>query len=160
MPGPPKTPSKLKVLKGTYQKSRENPDEPIPSPVGEMKPPVRLSKKAKYAFYQLVDVLGQEGLNILADADRLALELLCESYGTYRDAKQVVENEGMTYHTYTMTGDKMYRTRPEVAIANEAWNQVTKMIKEFGLTPAARAKVKTKEVEEQDPLSKIMEQFG
>lgn len=46
-----------------------------------------------------------------------------------------------TYETTTPTGSVMFRTRPEVALANDAWRRATVMLQQFGLTPASRPKV-------------------
>jgi phage terminase small subunit len=39
----------------------------------------------------------------------------------------------------------MWRPRPEVALMNQSWSKVKKMMIEFGLTASSRAKIEMKE---------------
>lgn len=80
-------------------------------------------------------------MGVLTLADGTALELLCSAYADYLEASEVVRVAGTTYTSTTAQGDTMYRPRPEVAMRNDAWNRVAKMLAEFGLTPSSRSKV-------------------
>jgi P27 family predicted phage terminase small subunit len=82
-------------------------------------------------------------MKVLTLGDGAALELLFAAYMEWRYAADIVTDEGMTYTTTTESGDVMYRPRPEVAIAADAWRRVTSMLREFGLTPSSRTKVAT-----------------
>ncbi len=140
MRGRPPVPSKLKVLRGTDQPCRMNKREPKAEP-GAPVCPAWLSPKAKRAWKELVGILG--GMDILSKADRRAMELLCDAYAEYRDARAVVAKQGATYEAETVAGGVMIRPRPEVAIAADAWRRVKGMLTEFGLTPASRSRVQT-----------------
>lgn len=81
-------------------------------------------------------------MGVLTLADGKALELLCDAYAEYREARSVCEREGMTYESVSEHGS-MWRARPEVAIASDAWRRIASMLREFGLTPSSRTKVQT-----------------
>lgn len=74
----------------------------------------------------------------LAEGDLGAFTGYCVNVGRAADAEAVIRVKGMTLQAF---GGEMLR--PEIAVAKAAWAEVLKFSKEFGLTPAARAKVKT-----------------
>src|SRR5687768_11847336 len=112
--GPKALPSSMKVLKGTERPCRVNKAEPV-LPVERTMVPKWLSERAKEAYRELSDVLV--GMQVLTKADRMALEMLCEAYATYRNASEFVQQNGFTYPMQTKSGDIMHRAHPEVAIA-------------------------------------------
>ncbi len=148
MPGPPKTPTNLTLLRGNPGKRPINKNEPQPE-AKRPRMPRWLGGKAKWAWKELVPLL--EDMRVLTVADKKALELLCDAYQTYRDARQVVIEEGSVYSYVNREGDEIFKIRPEVHIAQESWKMVRQMLQEFGLTPAARTKVSVKELKETDP---------
>ena len=154
MRGRPPVPSKLKVLRGTDQPCRMNKREPQ-AEAGAPACPAWLSPKAKRAWKEIVGILG--GMKILAKADRKALEMLCDAYAEYRDARAVVSKQGATYEAETVAGGTMIRPRPEVAIAADAWRRVKGMLTEFGLTPASRSRVHVPEKgENKSPFAEFL----
>lgn len=153
MPNPPK-PTALKVVQGTVRKDRGAPNEPKLK-VEAPKVPAHLSPKAKTAWKGLCETLGD--MQVLATADAKALELLCDAYSQWRDLRKVLDKEGHTYQTTSQTGDILFKARPEVAMAADAWKRISSMLQQFGLTPSARSKVNAQEKEpEKDPLEEFM----
>jgi P27 family predicted phage terminase small subunit len=142
-------PSNLRYLHGDPGKRAPNTLEPKPEE-GRPKPPDWLSRKAKIAWAELADVL--EEMHVLTVADRRALELLCDAYSEWREARAIVDLEGETYETTTAHGSTVRKAEPAVAIAADAWRRVRAMLAEFGLTPAARSKVSTVETPKKDPF--------
>jgi P27 family predicted phage terminase small subunit len=53
----------------------------------------------------------------------------------------VIEDVGRTYTTTTMSGDTMYRPRPEVAMRSDAMKRAQALRSELGLGPASKSKV-------------------
>jgi P27 family predicted phage terminase small subunit len=151
MSGPPPQPSNVVALKGNPGKRPRNEDEPQPDE-GMPKCPVWLDGKAKAAWSELQPLL--EKIKVVTEADRKSLELLCDAYSEYREARAAVKKLGATYETVNKAGSVMYRTRPEVAIAQDAWKRVRAMLCEFGLTPSARSKVKVLKGEPDDPYER------
>jgi len=142
MPGPPKTPTAINALRGKPGKRAVNKSEPQGTP-GIPKCPTWLSAKAKQAWKEMGVLL--DGMRVLNLEDKVALELLCHTYSIWRTASQVINRRGpkggLTYTVKTETGER-FMARPEVAIESDAWRRIKAMLSEFGLTPAARIKVK------------------
>ena len=127
----PGTPTAIKAAKGTLQPCRVNHDEPD-AIATDGEPPAWLSDKAAEAYRELADDLMT--MRVLSDADRHALGVLCDTWAEYREACR--------------QRDRLLRVGD-----TDAWlkvlskleahrNRLTIMLREFGLTPASRAKVK------------------
>ncbi|HHX9802610.1 TPA: phage terminase small subunit P27 family [Salmonella enterica subsp. enterica] len=153
MPGPPKTPSNLVLLKGNPGKRAINRDEPKP-PVRVPPLPAHFSKRAKYWHKRIAQELAQMG--VLTGMDERALELLIEAYEEYRQHLETLEEEGYTYKTTSMAGDTSIKMHPAAALKADAWKRIRSMLGEFGMTPASRSKVKVSGPGEADPLEEFL----
>ena len=91
-------------------------------------------------------------MQVLTDADPVALGLLCDALAEYIAARAEVERAGRTYETVSESGGVMIRAHPAVAIQADAWRRAKLMLTEFGLTPASRAKVSVADAGPADPL--------
>lgn len=142
-------PTNLKILKGTIRPSRMNPNEPKPKP--EIPdPPTNLSPLALEKWHDITPVLFDLGL--LSRADRDMLVLYCEEYARYRDAQDVIEREGM----FITTEKGNVIQHPAVGVVHKAIALMHKILVEFGMTPAARAKVSAaKKPDEADPFAEF-----
>jgi P27 family predicted phage terminase small subunit len=81
-------------------------------------------------------------MRVLSEADGEALALAADALADYVQARKVIEKQGHSYEATTEAGAIIVRKRPEVTIASDAWKRARLMLLEFGLTPAARGKVK------------------
>lgn len=157
----PRTPSHLKVVRGTERKDRANPAEPkVGIAPFNVRPPawLELSPLAHRAWHDLVPLL--RGMGVLTRADRVALSLLCEALASYVTARQIVAKVGSTYETSSETGGTMIRAHPVVAMGAESVRFAKTMLGEFGLTPAARSKVSQVGSSKKDPVQAWMEGSG
>ena len=77
-----------------------------------------------------------EALGVLQSTDRAALRILAVEYASYERLRQVLETEGETYQT----AQGLIRRRPEVAMMRDSFKAVTRLLNEFGLTPASRTR--------------------
>jgi len=94
-----------------------------------------------------------DNLGVVAEIDTFALQMFSDAWEDYIAAREVIRRDGPTYATTTNTGDTMWRPRPELAMMNNAWDRLKKIIPEFGLTPSSRAKIDAKdEVQDIDDL--------
>lgn len=153
MTGRPRKPTALRVLQGNAGKRPLPKREPKPKR-GIPSPPSWLSTRAKAVWRELggqLDVVG-----VLTVQDRRALELLCDAYDEWRSAREKILEHGATYESVTDAGGLAIKPRPEVAQASDAWKRVRAMLLEFGLTPAARAKVSASEPEPEDPFEELL----
>lgn len=151
--GPKALPTAMKILKGTDQPCRINKKEPKLA-VERSLVPEWLSERGQEAYRQLSDVLVS--MNVLTKADRMALELLCDAYADYREAKDYLKGKGTTtYETATESG-VIFRAYPQVGMVSDAYKRIRSMMTEFGLTPASRSKVSAQGEEQKDPLGEYM----
>jgi len=151
----PRTPTPLKVVRGTQRPDRANPAEPRPEPlsVDAAHPPrwLKLSPLAKRAWRDIAPLLIS--MRVLTSADLVALSLLCDSLATIVTAKEHVAEHGATYETRGEGGSLMIRKHPAVEIHAEASRFAKAMLGEFGMTPAARSKVSQVGGAKRDPLA-------
>lgn len=153
MPGPPPTPSHLRLVKGNPSKRALNKAEPTPDK-GVPNTPKHLSKIGKYWFKKLAADLDNIGVLTLLDAK--ALELLVEVYAEYREHCKTLDSEGYTYTTTSMAGDTLLKAHPAAAMKSDAWKRLRAMMAEFGMTPASRSKVAAGGEKEKDPLEDFL----
>lgn len=147
MAGRKPKPTKLKLLAGNPGKRPLNDREPEPER-GIPKCPKHITGRSREAWKHLAPLLDRMG--VLTQADGTALELVCDAYADYRDAKEVLRVAGPTYTTTTQQGDTMYRPRPEVAMRDGAWKRVLDVLRDFGCTPSSRSKVSVEQDREDD----------
>lgn len=143
-------PVELRVLEGNAGKRKLPTKEQRPN-TKRCKPvaPANLPQEAHILWRELVKLLDDMG--VLTNADRRALEMLCRAYADYLAAREDIEKWGRVWETVTREGSTKLQRNPAIAIANEAHAQVVRLLIEFGLTPAARAKV-GKTPDKSDPL--------
>lgn len=150
--GRKRKPDHLKVVAGTDQPSRMNPNAPkAPKELPEA--PEWLSKEATKYFDRLVETLVKMGIASSADIDVIAH---CASrLYEIEECTAIIEDLGKTYQTTTQAGDTMFRARPEVAMRNEAMRHAQSLLGELGLTPAARSRVTANPDEGDNEFSKL-----
>ena len=153
MPGPPKTPTNLALVKGNPSKRALNKNEPKP-PSGVPPTPKHFDKQGKYWFKRMADELNAIG--VISQLDARALELLVEAYTEYRHHCDTLEIEGYTYRTETNTGDVLIKAHPAAMMKADAWKRIRAMLGEFGMTPASRTKVGVNGPAEADPLEEFL----
>lgn len=133
----PKPTAMLKA-QGTYEKGRhENRLE------ANGRPDLPYYQSAEETFTYLVQKL--DDLGVVAEVDGMALQMIADAWEDYQAARAVIKKLGPTYTTTTPAGDEMHRPRPELQMMTNSWDRIKKMLPEFGLTAAARAKLNTPE---------------
>lgn len=151
--GRKRIPDHLKVVRGTDRPDRVNHSAPAPKVV---RPPMpaKLSRKAKENWDRFCDVL--ESMGVLTVADEFALEQLVEVYAEWRTYTDIVAKEKTHYETESVSGGKIIRAHPVVAMRSDAARRFQSLMSEFGLTPASRSKVSVADKGEKadDPAAK------
>lgn len=133
MRGRPRKPTQQKVLEGTYRKDRDN---QLDLPTSEPPMPLYLGEAEQAHWRRLVPLLINA--NLLAEVDGDGLAMLCCSIVEFETADAEVKKDGMTGLT-----DKGYRyILPAVSIRTNAWKKVCHCLRQFGMTPSARASMK------------------
>lgn len=151
--GRKRKPDHLKVLSGTDQPCRMNPDQPSPASGVAVAPPW-LSERAAEIFSRLSSSLLGMGVSSPDDVDNLAM--LASRLEEVEICTVVIEDAGRTYEKRDADGNlQMIRSRPEVGQRNEAMRHAQSLLSEFGLSPAARAKVTAGKAEEENPFAAL-----
>ncbi len=136
--GRPRKPDHLKLVSGTAQPSRMNPDAPVPS-AALPDPPDWLSERAAEWFRKTLGILSGMGI---ASADHVdMLSLAASRYDEVLDCQAVIEDLGRTYTVTMISGSISFKARPEVSMKNEAMRHLQSLLAEFGLSPSAVGKV-------------------
>lgn len=150
MAGRRPTPTPLKLVKGNPGKRPLNESEPVPIRALPS-PPVHMSDEATVAWGRLAKLLDQMG--VLTEADGFGLERLAETYAEILRYRSLIEADGETYTTKGTSGDTLIKANPAVAMLADADRRFKSYLVEFGLTPAARTKVKVDGKEQNaDPI--------
>jgi P27 family predicted phage terminase small subunit len=150
----PRKPDHLKIVAGTDQKCRMNPNAPKPKP-GVPDAPPYLSDKARAAWDYIAPIVRDMG--VLTEADGPALANLCETLAELREARQALaERQALTYATETESGSKIHRSYPENALVSDLDKRVKSWFAAFGLTPADRSRVAAGKKEDENPFAEFM----
>ncbi len=138
MKGRKPIPTSLKKLKGTLQKCRSNKNEPRPE-VCEPEIPGWICDQAGEVWRELSPQLYKAG--VLTKLDALALGLLCQHHVLYMWSKGIVEKESLLIETIDSNGNRVKRANPALKIMMQSADQLTALLREFGLTPSSRTRV-------------------
>lgn len=148
--GPPPKPKALLQQSGSWR-ANINRDEPEP-PDGTPSKPSFLSEEASSYWDSLVPLLLDMKLLTMADGDSLAL--YCQSLARLAECERIVNEEGLTYTQYADDGTiRMIRARPEQRMAKELYTIVSRLGKEFGLSPSSRAHLNVADANASMPTS-------
>jgi len=133
--GPVPKPSALKRLHGDPSHSHPAPkSEPTPPPAGDMSPPAHLGRDAAAAWRRLLPVLRTMGL--FTQGDVVAFDVLCSAIGDYAMACRALKR-GIVVRG----SDGERRRSPWLMVKAKAVEQIKQFAIEFGMTPAARARL-------------------
>lgn len=150
-------PTRLKVLQGKPGHRSLPKHEPKPI-VGVPPAPEWLVPEARALWDELSEMLVR--LRVLTEADRPALELTCATWARWKQAAQVLTEQG---HSMLVDREEgvVVVVRPEVRIEADAARRLRLLLGEFGLTPSSRARVATTgEDQERDPMDELLDQRG
>jgi P27 family predicted phage terminase small subunit len=148
--GRKRIPDHLKLIKGTAQPSRMNPDAPTPS-TALPTPPEWLSERGAEWFLKTVGLLDGMGI---ASADHVdMLSLAASRYDEVLDCQAVIEDLGRVYSVVSISGSVMFKARPEVAMKNEAMRHLQSLLAEFGLSPSSVGKVSAAPGDRENPYA-------
>ena len=147
MPGPPPTPTRLKLLRGNPGKRKTNKREPKPRAVLRVpKPPADLGTVAKREWRRVARQLVKLGL--LSTVDLSLLGIYCAEIQKYREAQAFIRENGTSYVIRDKDGAVKYVAQfPQVGIARGAADLARKLAAEFGFSPASRSRIQITEKE-------------
>lgn len=109
-------------------------------------PPDHLTPEARAEWLRIAPMLEKRGL--IAEEESAALALYCMAYGRWQQAERKiaqlvgVDAEGKEMDGLIIKAPSGYPIQnPYLAIANKAMEQCYQFLQQFGLSPAARARV-------------------
>jgi len=143
--GRPRKTTAEKKASGTYRPDRDN---SIDVAEGVPDPPGYLSAVALTHWDRMVKACSH--VRTLTPADGDALAMMCVAFEEWRAADVIVRDEGEVCSSEKVVsdGDQKITVKggsyqhPAVGIRTSAWKRIVKMLREFGLTPNARAGMK------------------
>lgn len=128
--GPPKSPTKVLEMRGSWRADARG-TEPTPPPLtGEC--PEWLQPLAKETWVILVEQL--KNLGILGTVDGNTLARYCQTYALWREAQEFIAEHGQTFES--KEGPKVH---PMATLAIKYGEQLTRLEAQFGMTPSSRA---------------------
>lgn len=139
MPGRKPKPTQLKLVAGNPGKRALPKKEPKAQKAIDLMPPLNLSEAARAHWHQVALQLSAAG--ILTELDCHALALYCEAFARWVSATQKLRVDGLV-----ITSESGYACQsPYLPIANKAFDQMLKLMAEFGMTPSSRSRVEVPE---------------
>ena len=129
-------PTRLKIIKGTDQPCRIRKNEPKPAD-DAVDMPEGLSPVAQKQWSVICQQL--QDAKIITNVDSMALALYCEAYATWSNANKMVQKHGAIVKG--AAGQPVQS--PYFKVANISFDQMRRMMVEFGITPAARSRIST-----------------
>lgn len=145
-------PTQVKQLRGTDRPDRHNDGEPqFRVPKRMLRPPAHLDDGGRAIWGELGKMLLDAGLFTVGD--RYLLEEICIGISRGRRAEVMVRETGGEIITGP-NGGQVYN--PWLSVSNKAWEQVRKLLGEFGLTPAERSRLKVAVQENEESIADIL----
>jgi len=131
-------PTEVLKLRGSWRANSRG-KEPKPEK-GEPLMPDSLSDDAQLVWKDVVPLL--EKMNVLTVVDSHALQILCETYCRWKDAEEKIRTHGTVFPIKNDDGSVKYlQQSPFVGQANQAAKLLQSLLREFGMTPSARASI-------------------
>lgn len=145
--GPQPTPTKVLKMRGSWLAKR-NPNEPKPE-MGIPKCPKFLKRTARKAWKILAPQLDYMG--VLAKVDQNVLTMYCQLYTRWIEMENFIASHNHVYpikETVDVDGKIVEKTIgfkifPQVRIASDLVSHLTRLGRELGLSPSARAHLTT-----------------
>ncbi len=131
-------PTKLKLLTGNPGKRPLNEREPQPTLVASLpKPPRHLSPAGREEWLRVGSLLLRT--RVLTEADLTALSAYATVYGRWMTAECEIKRKGILVPA--SPGSKAKIQNPMLPVANKAFQQMSQLLGEFGLTPSSRTRI-------------------
>ena len=144
-------PTALNVLEGNPGKRPLNDKEPQPERKAP-RCPSWLEPEAKKEWKRMAKTL--EAIGVLTQVDKAAFAGYCQAYARWKEAEEFLSKHG----TIFKTPSGYIQQVPQVAIARNYLQIMKDFCSEFGLTPAARTRIRvdTEPVTSVDPMETLL----
>lgn len=147
-------PTAVKKLRGNAGKRKLNDAEPTPV-MGIPEMPKGLGKVAAAEWNSIVPDLMQ--LGVLSKIDGKALAAYCHAFARWFQAERDVEKYGLLVEEPVLVAgvDSGYirlKKNPACTVSETAMKTMKSFLVEFGMTPAARSRIRIEKPKEADPF--------
>jgi len=142
-----KLPQSRKQLSGTYRPDKDGKGVKPGTALKEAPPPQGMSERAQTVWEDLA--AETTALGVLTSADLPMLALLAETSATVSELEHTIRSEGFT----VSTGAGGKKAHPALKALETTRGAVTRLLKEFGLSPLSRKFVEKAPVQNFDPYS-------
>lgn len=145
-------PTEIKMLKGTAQKCRINPNEMKVDKVSDLpEAPEQLTEVGRDMWYKVCNQLKNN--NLLSSVDYEMILAYCHQMSVYLECIEKVKTQGMVVKVKT---SDYPINNPFIGIGNKALKAALEIGSSFGITPSARTKIQANKTQEQNPLRRIL----
>ena len=145
--GPRPTPTPILKLRGSRELESRR-DEPIPD-VGRPIRPSWVKGRARKVWEEITPKLARMG--VLTKIDRLALARYCDTWAMWHECREFIAKHGSMYPIKGKDGKpKYFGQYPVVAQLHKHAEVLRRLEVEFGLTPAARTRIKVEAPKDAD----------
>ena len=142
-------PTALKKLEGTFRKDRAPKNEITPTIPINLLIPSELNEDGQWLWQRIVAEYLPVGL--LTNVDEGSLKILCNEYGTYMEADDLIKAKGLE-----VSDDKgNIVANPMLKVRNDAMKNYNSLCSKFGITPSDRARLSAPEKQPDDPFNKF-----
>jgi P27 family predicted phage terminase small subunit len=148
--GPAPAPTALKLLRGERKRDRLNPDEPEPAD-NDPRMPADLPAPARRVWRRVMAEMGAAGVIRAADAD--VLRVYCECVARYEEASVLLARSSPLIRG-ARTGELV--KNPLHQIVRDLGDQVRVLARELGLSPSARAGLRSPSAGMPDPFDDFL----
>lgn len=140
MAGRKRKPVALKKLEGTFRKDRHA-ENVVDLPVSAPPKPewAEHDMIASQLYDQVVGHISRMGVG--SEVDGIAVAMLADQLSQYLKLRAMVLADGLIVETVGSTGNTIQKPHAALSQMNTTYTNIVKMMSEFGLTPASRAKV-------------------
>lgn len=139
MKGRKRLPDNFKVIKGTAQPCRMNPDAPT-APEDMPRPPMWLSSRSAVEHFGALRS-RIEALGIASSVDTEMLAMAAERLAEIEECNKFIEEYGALITVRDDEGNpKSVRNNPAIGRRNDAMRHLQGLLAEFGLSPASRSR--------------------
>lgn len=144
-------PTALKILEGNPGKRPLNENEPKLQKKAPKCPPW-LEPEAKKEWKRMAKTL--EAIGVLTQIDATAFAGYCQAYARWKEAEEFLTKHG----TIFKTPSGYIQQVPQVSIAQTYLKVMKDFCSEFGLTPAARSRIRVdmQEKAKDDPMAELL----
>lgn len=156
--GPPRTPTHLRLLRGNPGHQKINRIENEPQPVIDPAVPPAPTFLVGYALEEWERMAAElHRLKLLSVIDIHPLAAYCQAFGIWRSAveafTEIAKRDPVMHGLMIKAASGTALQNPVLLTMRQAANDMVRYAAEFGLTPAARSRISSLDVD--DPQSKF-----